>query len=70
MKAIKKDTRAFDRMVAQGKTYKTLAELVSQEGEVVNERTMYRYVTHKVTPSKAMKKAIAKALNCTVMEIF
>lgn len=70
MKAIKKDTRAFDRMVAQNKTYKILAELVSQEGEVVNERTMYRYVTHKVTPGKAMKKAIAKALNCTVMEIF
>lgn len=70
MKVIKKDTRAFDRMVAQGKSYKTLAEVVSKEVEPLNERTMYCYITHKAVPSKAIKKAIAKALNCGVMEIW
>lgn len=70
MKPIKKDTRAYDRMIEQGKSYKTLAEALEGYGEVVTPRTVFRYITHKVTPSKAMKKAIAKALNCTVMEIF
>ena len=70
MKPIKEETRAFDRMMAQNKSYKTLAEALAQYGEEVTARTMYRYITHKATPSKSMKKAIAKALNCTVMEIF
>lgn len=70
MKVIKEDTRAFDRMIAQGKSYKTLADALSQYGEEVTARTMYRYITHKATPSKAMKKAIAKALNCGVAEIW
>ena len=71
MRPIKEDTRAFDRMMAQGKIYKTLAEDVAQRiGEDIAPRTMYRYITHKAVPSKSMKKAIAKALNCTVMEIF
>ena len=70
MREIKKDTRAFDRMREQGKSYKTLAEDVLQYGEQLNERTMYRYITHKATPPKSTKKAIAKALKCGVMEIF
>lgn len=70
MREIKQDTRAFDRMIAQGKSYKSLAEALSQYGEEVTARTVYRYITHKARPSKAMKKAIAKALNCGVMEIF
>lgn len=70
MRVIKEDTRAFDRMIAQGKSYKTLAEALAQYGEEVTARTMYRYITHKATPSKSMKKAIAKALNCGVAEIW
>ena len=70
MKVIKKDTRAFDRMVVQGKSYKTLAEELERYGEKLNERTVYRYITHKAVPTKSMQKAIAKALNCTAMEIF
>ena len=70
MKPIKEDTRAFDRMMAQKKSYKTLAEQLAQYGEEVTARTMYRYITHKATPSKSMKKAIAKALNCGVAEIW
>jgi hypothetical protein len=70
MREIKKDTRAFDRMVAQEKTYKSLAEDLKQYGENLNERTVYRYITHKCVPSKSTKKAIAKALNCSVMEIY
>lgn len=70
MRPIKEDTRAFDRMMAQGKSYKTLAEALSQYGEEVTARTVYRYITHKATPSKSMKKAIAKALNCGVAEIW
>ena len=70
MRVIKEDTRAFDRMIAQGKSYKTLAEALAQYGEEVPARTMYRYITHKATPSKSMKKAIAKALNCGVAEIW
>ena len=71
MKVIKEDTRAFDRMLAQNKSYKTLAEDVAQRiGEEITPRTMYRYITHKAVPSKSMKKAIAKALNCGVTEIW
>ncbi len=70
MRVIKEDTRAFDRMISQGKSYKTLAEALAQYGEEVTARTMYRYITHKATPSKTMKKAIAKALNCGVAEIW
>lgn len=66
----KEDTRAFDRMMAQKKSYKTLAEQLAQYGEEVTPRTVYRYITHKATPSKSMKKAIAKALNCGVAEIW
>jgi hypothetical protein len=70
MREIKEDKRAYDRMIAQRKNYKKLAEALAQYGEEVTPRTVYRYITHKATPSKSMKKAIAKALNCTVMEIF
>lgn len=70
MREIKKDTRAFDRMIAQGKTYKSLAKDMEEGGVIVTERTLYRYITQKAVPSKSMKKAIAKALNCGVMEIF
>lgn len=70
MKVIKEDTRAFDRMIAQGKSYKTLSETLAQYGEEVTPRTVYRYITHKAEPSKSMKKAIAKALNCGVKEIW
>lgn len=70
MKAIKKDTRAFDRMIAQGKSYKSISEELARKGVNLSERTLYRYITHKETPSKAYKKAIADALNCGVMEIF
>ncbi len=70
MRVIKEDTRAFDRMISQGESYKTLAEQLAQYGEEVTARTMYRYITHKATPSKSMKKAIAKALNCGVAEIW
>ena len=70
MRPIKEDTRAFDRMMAQNKSYKTLADALSQYGEEVTPRTVYRYITHKATPSKSMKKAIAKALNCGVAEIW
>jgi hypothetical protein len=57
-------------MVAQGKTYKSLAKDLEKESLSVTERTLYRYITQKAVPSKSMKKAIAKALNCSVMEIF
>ena len=70
MRVIKEDTRAFDRMMAQNKSYKTLAEALAQYGEEVTPRTVYRYITHKAVPSKSMKKAIAKALNCGVTEIW
>ena len=70
MRVIKEDTRAFDRMMAQNKSYKTLAEALAQYGEEVTPRTVYRYITHKAVPSKSMKKAIAKALNCGVAEIW
>jgi hypothetical protein len=70
MRPIKEDTRAFDRMIAQGKSYMTLAEALLQYGEEVTPRTVYRYITHKATPSKSMKKAIAKALNCGGAEIW
>lgn len=70
MRVIKEDTRAYDRMIAQRKSYKTLSETLAQYGEEVTPRTVYRYITHKATPSKSMKKAIAKALNCGVAEIW
>jgi hypothetical protein len=70
MRVIKEDTRAFDRMIAQGKSYKTLAEQLAQYGEEVTPRMVYRYITHKAVPSKSIKKAIAKVLNCGVKEIW
>lgn len=70
MRAIKVDTRAFERMQAQGKTYESLSNALKTQGIEIKASTLYRYITHKETPNKSVKKAIAKALNCTVIEIF
>ena len=65
-----KDTRAFDRMIAMKESYTTLAEKLKQEGYTFNARTVYRYITGKEVPSKPIKKAIAKVLRCSAVEIF
>lgn len=70
MKRIDKDRRAFDRMIAQGKSYESLSRDLEVEGVKLNARTVYRYITGKETPPKSTKKAIAKALNCAVEEIY
>ncbi len=70
MKAIKKDTRAFDRMVELKETYTTLSEKLRQEGYIFNARMVYRYLTGKAVPTKPVKKAIAKVLRCLPSDIF
>ena len=70
MRAIKKDERAFQRMVAQGKSYESISKELEAEGIKLNARTIYRYITHKETPPKSTKKDIARVLKCAVEEIF
>lgn len=70
MREIKKDTRAYDRMIAQGKSYKSISDALVWQGVNVDARTVYRYITNRAVPSKHMQKAIAKVLNCSVKEIF
>ena len=70
MRVIKQDERAFKRMVAQGKSYESIAKELQTLGENLKARTVYRYITHKETPPKSTKKLIAKVLKCAVEEIF
>ena len=70
MREIKKDTRAFDRMVAQGKSYKSISDELINYGVNVTPRALYRYITNIVVPPKHLQKALAKVLNCGVKEIF
>lgn len=70
MRAIKVDTRAIDMMKARGKTYESLSMALKTQGIELRAATLHRYITHKEVPNKSVKKAIAKALNCTVIEIF
>jgi hypothetical protein len=70
MKEIKKDTRAFERMVALNMTYASVSEKLAEDGTNVSAKTVWRYLVGRETPNKSMKKAIAKALNCGVKEIF
>ncbi|MBQ7913747.1 MAG: helix-turn-helix domain-containing protein [Clostridia bacterium] len=70
MRAIKIDDRAFNRMQAQGKSYESLSLALKARGINIKASTMYRYITHKETPNKSVKKEIARALNCAVEEIF
>ena len=70
MKQIKIDNRAFARMIAQGKSYESIAKELQSLGENLKARTVYRYITHKETPPKSTKKLIAKVLKCAVEEIY
>jgi hypothetical protein len=70
MRPIKIDDRAMNRMKAQGKSYESLSQDLQAIGENLKARTVYRYITHKETPPKSTKKAIAKCLHCAVEEIF
>lgn len=70
MRAIKADERAFKRMQAQGKTYESLSVDLRAQGVNIKASTLHRYITHKETPNKSVKKDIAKALHCAVEEIF
>ena len=65
-----KDQRAFNRMIAQKKSYASLAADLEKEGIILTPKKVYRYITHLDTPHKSIKKAIAKALLCSVEEIF
>ena len=65
-----KRTKAFERMIAQKETYATLSRKLRDRGYIFNERTVYRYITGKETPSKPIKKAIAEVLKCLVVDIF
>jgi DNA-binding transcriptional regulator YhcF (GntR family) len=57
-------------MLAQGKSYESIAKELEAEGITLTARTVYRYITHKETPAKSTKKLIAKVLKCAVEEIF
>lgn len=70
MRTIKKDERAFQRMIAQGKSYESLARELENEGLHLTARTVYRYITHRENPPKSTKKALAKVLKCAVEEIY
>jgi hypothetical protein len=70
MKKIRKDERAFDRMIAQNKSYESISRELYAMGVNLNARTVYRYITHKETPPKSTKKLIAKVLKCAVEEIY
>lgn len=70
MRQIKIDNRAFDRMIAQGKSYESISKELEAEGLTLTARTVYRYITHKETPAKSTKKLIAKVLKCAVEEIY
>lgn len=70
MREIKKDTRAFDRMIAQGKSYKSISDELVTYGLNVAPRTLYRYITNIAVPPKHLQNAIAKVLNCGVKEIW
>lgn len=70
MKRLDKDRRAFDRMIAQGKSYESISRELESEGIILNAKTVYRYITGRETPPKSTKKAIARVLKCTVEEIY
>lgn len=70
MRAIKQDKRAFERMIAQNKSYESISRELYAMGVNLNARTVYRYITHKETPPKSTKKLIAKVLKCAVEEIY
>lgn len=69
MKGIK-DTRAFDRMIAQRKSYASISQALAREGIALTPTKVYRYITHKENPHKSIRKALAKALGCAEEEIF
>ena len=58
MRAIKKDERAFQRMIAQGKSYESISKELQAEGLTLTARTIYRYITHKETPPKSTVEEI------------
>lgn len=70
MRAIKQDKRAFERMIAQNKSYESISRELYAMGVNLSARTVYRYITHKETPPKSTKKLIAKVLKCAVEEIY
>ena len=70
MRAIKQDKRAFERMIAQNKSYESISRELYAMGVNLNARTVYRDITHKETPPKSTKKLIAKVLKCAVDEIY
>jgi hypothetical protein len=57
-------------MIAQGKSYESIAKELQALGENLKARTVYRYITHKEIPPKSTKKLIAKVLKCAVEEIY
>lgn len=65
-----KRTKAFERMMDMQETYATLSRKLRDKGYIFNERTVYRYITGKETPSKPVKKAFAEVLRCLVSDIF
>ena len=65
-----KRTKAFECMRDRQETYATISRKLRDKGYILNERTVYRYITGKEVPSKPIKKAIAEVLRCLVSDIF
>ena len=65
-----KRTKALKIMDNRQESYATLSRKLRDKGYILNERTVYRYITGKEVPSKPIKKAIAEVLRCLVSDIF
>lgn len=63
-------TKAFECMLDRQETYATISRKLRDKGYILNERTVYRYITGKEVPSKPIKKAIAEVLRCLDSDIF
>lgn len=70
MREIKKDDRAIERMRQLKLGYAQLAERLKLQGLDLSTRTVFKYMTHRDTPNKSVKKEIARALDCLVSDIF
>lgn len=70
MREIKKDTRAYDRMCELKIGYAQLSDRLKVYGLDISAKTLFKYIAHRESPNKSVKRAIAKALNCLVSDIF
>ena len=57
-------------LVESGQTYASFARRMSDRGTVLSEQTLTRIVTGRLSPSMALKQAIARELNRDVRDLF